>query len=434
MPTHPALTRAPIAEDILVFEHAGPRRRGAGARHRRARDVERLWDVCQIPDYRKISPAAHAELVVTLYGFLLRDGRISDDWFARQIAQADHTDGDIDTLSTRIAHIRTWTFAANRPDWLADPEHWQGVTRAIEDRLSDALHERLAERFVDRRTSVLMRRLRENTMLDTEITKTGEVVVEGHTIGRLDGFRFAPDATARGSDAKALSAAAQKALAGEIEARANKLSHAPDAQFVLTSDATIRWIGEPVAKVVAGDVVLRPRVRILADEQLTGAALEAVQTRLDLWTAHPCRAAARRRCSCSAPPRTSPASPAGIAYQLVEALGVLERSKVADDLKSLDQASRAVLRKHGVRFGAYHVYVPSLLKPAPRSLAAQLWALKHGGPETQGARRSAAARRERTHLVCRPTRTSSARFTAPSATGCAASARCGSISWNGSRI
>src|SRR4029077_11677833 len=219
----------------------------------------------------------------TLYGFLLRDGRISDDWFARQIEQADRTDGDIDTLSTRIAHIRTWTFAANRPDWLSDPDHWQGVTRAVEDRLSDALHERLAERFVDRRTSVLMRRLRDNTMLETEITKTGEVVVEGHAIGRLDGFRFAPEATAESSDAKALSAAAQKALAGEIEARANRLAHAPDSQFVLTSDATIRWIGEPGAKILPGDIVLPPRVRILADEQLTGAALDAVQTRLDLW-------------------------------------------------------------------------------------------------------------------------------------------------------
>src|SRR5262249_31969869 len=150
------------------------------------------------------------------------------------------------------AHIRTWTFAANRPDWLTDPDHWQGVTRAVEDRLSDALHERLAERFVDRRTSVLMRRLRENTMLETEITKTGEVVVEGPAIGRLDGFRFAPAATTGGSDAKALGAAAQKALAGEIEARASKLAHAPDSQFVLSQDGTVRWQGEPVARLTAG--------------------------------------------------------------------------------------------------------------------------------------------------------------------------------------
>jgi ATP-dependent RNA helicase SUPV3L1/SUV3 len=382
LPPHPGLTRAPLAEDILVFEHAArdeeirtlATNRGA---------IERLWDVCQIPDYRKISPAAHAELVATLYGFLLRDGRISDDWFAHQIAQADHVDGDIDTLSTRIAHIRTWTFAANRPDWLGDPDHWQGVARAIEDRLSDALHERLAERFIDRRTSVLMRRLRENTMLDTEITKTGEVVVEGHTIGRLDGFRFAPDSTQGSSDAKALSAAAQKALAGEIEARANKLSHAADSQFVLTADATIRWIGEPVAKILPGDNVLRPRVRILADDHLTGAALEAVQTRLDLWTrTHIERLLGPLFVLGAAEEIVGLAR--GIAFQLVEALGVLERGKVAEDVKSLDQAARAILRKHGVRFGAYHIYVPLQLKPAPRALAAQLWALKHGGPEIKG--------------------------------------------------
>ncbi len=382
VPDLAGLTRAPVAEDILVLEHASRDEEVRGLAKGRAA-IERLWDVCQIPDYRKISPAAHAELVATLYGFLLREGRISDDWFARQIAQADHIDGDIDTLSTRIAHIRTWTFAANRPDWLGDPDHWQEVTRAVEDRLSDALHERLAERFVDRRTSVLMRRLRENTMLDTEITKTGEVVVEGHTIGRLDGFRFAPDATSGGPDAKALSAAALKALAGEIEARATKLAHAPDSQFVLTTDATIRWIGEPVAKILPGDIVLRPRVRVLADEQLTGAALEAVQNRLDLWT----RTYIERLLG---PLFVLGAAEdiiglaRGIAYQIVEALGVLERSKIADDLKSLDQASRAVLRKHGVRFGAYHVYLPLQLKPAPRMLAAQLWIIKHSGPELKG--------------------------------------------------
>jgi len=229
----------------------------------------------------------------------------------------------------------------------------------------------------------LMRRMRENTMLETEITKTGEVVVEGHTLGRLDGFRFAPDPTSGGTDAKALSAAAQKALSGEIETRANKLAHAPDSQFVLTSDATIRWIGEPVAKILAGDTVLRPRVRILADEQLTGAPLEAAQIRLDLWTrTHIERLLAPLFVLGAAEDITGLAR--GIAYQLVEALGVLERSKVADDLKSLDQDLRAVLRRHGVRFGAYHVYVPLLLKPAPRALAAQLWALKHGGPDVKG--------------------------------------------------
>jgi ATP-dependent RNA helicase SUPV3L1/SUV3 len=314
---------------------------------------------------------------------MMREGNISTDWFARQVAQADRTDGDLDTLSTRIAHIRTWTFAANRPDWLADPDHWQGVTRAVEDKLSDALHERLTERFVDRRTSVLMRRLRENTMLETEITKTGDVIVEGHAIGRLEGFRFAPAAAAGVSEAKALSAAAQKALAGEIEARANRIAHAPDSQFLLASDGTIRWIGEAVARLAAGDNVLRPRVRILSDEHLTGAAHESVQTRLDLWTrTHIERLLAPLFVLGAAEDVTGIAR--GIAYQIVEALGVLERQKVGEEVKGLDQPARATLRKHGVRFGAYHLYVPALLKPGPRALAAQLWAVKHGGPDLKG--------------------------------------------------
>ncbi|MDU0960865.1 MAG: helicase-related protein, partial [Bradyrhizobium sp.] len=281
-PAHEALTRAPIAEDLRVLDHAARDAEVRDMAHGAAA-VERLWEACQIPDYRRLSPAAHAELVTTLYGFLMQKGRIPDAWYAAQVDQADRVDGDIDTLSGRIAQIRTWTFVANRPDWLRDPDYWQGITRELENKLSDALHERLTERFVDRRTSVLMRRLRENSVLNTEIGKTGEVIVEGHTIGRLDGFTFAPDAAEAGSEAKALQAAAQKALAGEIEARAEKLSNAPDEHLVLTADGTIRWTGDAVAKLVAADDALHPRLRIIADERLTGAARDKVQARLDLW-------------------------------------------------------------------------------------------------------------------------------------------------------
>jgi ATP-dependent RNA helicase SUPV3L1/SUV3 len=373
-PTHDALTRAPIAEDLRVLDHA--------ARDGEVRDmahgataVERLWDACQIPDYRKIAPAAHAELVTTLFGFLMQRGRIPDAWFGAQVEQADRTDGDIDTLSSRIAQIRTWTFVANRPDWLSDPEHWQGISREVENKLSDALHERLTERFVDRRTSVLMRRLRENTMLDTQIGKTGEVTVEGHVIGRLDGFTFAPDATEAGSDAKALQATAQKALAGEIEARAEKLAAAKDDAFVLTSDGTIRWTGDAVAKLVAADDVLHPRIRIISDERLTGPPREAVQARLELWLkTHVERLLGPLFELSKAEDVTGIAR--GIAFQLIEAAGVLERAKIASEMKDLDQPSRASLRKYGVRFGAYHIYVPALLKPAARALASLLWALK----------------------------------------------------------
>ncbi|MCK1593701.1 helicase-related protein [Bradyrhizobium sp. 164] len=373
-PGHEALTRAPIAEDMRVLDHA--------ARDVDVRDiahgkvaVERLWEACQVPDYRKLSPAAHAELVTTLYGFLMQKGCIPDSWFAAQVDQADRVDGDIDTLSARIAQIRTWTFVANRPDWLKDPERWQGIAREVENKLSDALHERLTERFVDRRTSVLMRRLRENTSLNTEIGKTGEVIVEGHVIGRLDGFTFAPDAAEAGSDAKALQAAAQAVLAGEINARAEKLGNAPDEQFVLTSEGIIRWTGDAVARLSAADDALHPRIRIISDERLTGAPREKVQARLELWLKTHIEKLLGPMFELSKAEDVIGIA-RGIAYQLVEALGVLERPKIASELKDLDQSSRAVLRKYGVRFGAYHIYFPGLLKPAARALAALLWALK----------------------------------------------------------
>jgi len=381
-PGEAGLTKAPAADDEIALDivSADPELRNL-ANGREA--VETLWDACQVPDYRKVSPHIHAELVSTIYRFLMEKRVVPAEWFKRQIAMLDRTDGDIDTLSNRIAQIRTWTFVANRPDWLPHPEHWQGLTRQVEDKLSDALHERLAARFVDRRTSVLLRRLRENTMLEAQVTATGDVMVEGQHVGSLSGFHFIPDANASGPEAKALNAAAQKALVSELEARAARLSLAGDDSIVLANDGLIRWSGEPVARLMPGEKILAPRIRLMADENLTPAAREQVEQRLDLWLkAHLTRHLGALLVLEDAPDLTGMAR--GIAFQLSEALGVLDRAKVANDVKALEQDARAALRKHGVRFGAYHLYMPLLLKPAPRSLASQLWALKHGGLDQKG--------------------------------------------------
>jgi ATP-dependent RNA helicase SUPV3L1/SUV3 len=377
-PTEAGLTRAPTGEDVTALEHAV---RDPDVRNlaNGSNAITRLWDVCQVPDYRKVSPAAHAELVTSLYGFLMRGGKIPDDWFARQVGLGDRTDGDIDTLSARIAHIRTWTFVANRPDWLADPEHWQGVTRGVEDKLSDALHERLTQRFVDRRSSVLMRRLRDKDMLDAEVTDKGDVLVEGQHVGHLQAFRFTADQSAEGEDGRALRAAAQKALAGEFSRRADKLSAAADAEIVLSSDGTLRWLGEPAGKLAAGEHILRPRARILADDTLAGPDRDKAEARLQLWIeAHIKRLLGPLFDLEASEALTGIAR--GLAFQTAEQLGVLDRARVADEVKGLDQEARASLRKLGVRFGAYHIYLPLLLKPAPRGLAAQLWALSQNAP------------------------------------------------------
>jgi len=379
LPNEPGLTRAPLAVDQLVLEIASRDDKVIRATKTKA-DIARLWETCQIPDYRKLSPAAHAELVLSIFNFIVRAGHIPEDWFSQHVSVLDRVDGDLDTLSARIAQVRTWTFIANRTDWLRDPEHWQGVTRRVEDILSDALHERLAQRFVDRRTSVLMRRLRENAMLEAEVTSSGDVMVEGQHVGHLNGFRFTPDPQAGGEAARTLNAAAQKALASEIEGRAARVHEAVDEAFVLANDGLIRWLGEPVAKLIDGTHILEPRARILSDEQLTGADLDKVQKRLDLWIAQHIKKLLGALTELEKGEGLEGIA-RGIAFQVAEALGILERSRVAEEVKGLSQEARAALRKFGVRFGAFHLYLPQLVKPAPRALAAQLWALRHGGVE-----------------------------------------------------
>ncbi|MDX8519119.1 helicase-related protein [Mesorhizobium dulcispinae] len=376
------LTRALPAVDAQALEHLsrdGDIRALATGKER----VALLWEACALPDYRKIAPAQHADLIASIYMDLARHGHVDENYMAEQVRRADTTDGDIDTLSHRIAQIRTWTFVSNRPGWLADQLHWQEKTREIEDRLSDALHERLTKRFVDRRTSVLMRRLRENTMPEAEISPTGTVLVEGHHVGELQGFRFTADQSAGGEDAKAVRTAAQKALSAEFEARAERFAVCANGDLALGSDGILRWIGAPIGTLVAGDEALKPRLVLLADEQLTGPARDKVAARaerfvnfqietllkplVDLKNAEQLNGIAR-----------------GIAFQLVEHFGLINRRDIAEEMKSLDQEGRAALRRLGVRFGAYHVFVPALIKPAPAGLVTLLWALKNDGKDKPG--------------------------------------------------
>ena len=348
-----------------------------------AERVEKLWEACALPDYRRITPAQHAELIATLYSDLVRHGAVNETYMAEQVHRADRTEGDIDTLSARIAQIRTWTYVSNRPGWLADPTHWQEKTREIEDRLSDALHERLTKRFVDRRTSVLMKRLRENAMLEAEISVNGDVFVEGHHVGQLAGFRFSPITVSEGQEAKAVAAAAQKALALEFEARAARLHAAGNGDLALGADGYVRWLGEPVARLAANDHIMRPRVIVLADEQLTGPARDHVAARIERFVNHHISTVLKPLDDISRAEDLQGLAK-GLAFQLVENLGVLFRRDVTEDVKSLDQDARASMRRYGVRFGAYHIFMPALLKPAPAELITLLWALKNDGLDKPG--------------------------------------------------
>ncbi|MCP1200189.1 helicase-related protein [Notoacmeibacter sp. MSK16QG-6] len=370
-PSVDGLTRALPATDAQALAFLAKDEEVRGLAQGRNR-VSLLWDCCALPDYRRIAPAQHADIIGQLFNDLARNGHVDEDYMAGQVRRADRTDGDIDTLSARIAQIRTWTYVSHRMGWLRDPVHWQNETRRIEDRLSDALHERLTKRFVDRRTSVLMRRLRENAMLEAEIGSAGEVTVEGHTIGTLNGFRFSADRTAEGEEAKAIRSAAEKALADEFEKRAEHFSTAPNNDLAIGSDGVLRWVGDPVASLTSGEDVLTPRIVLLADEQLTGPMRDKVQTRAERYLRHLVDVQLKPLLDLKAGEGLDGMAK-GLAYQLFEALGVIDRRKIANEVRGLDQDARAGLRKLGVRFGAYHIFVPALLKPAPAGLLTTLW-------------------------------------------------------------
>lgn len=376
------LTRALPAVDAQALEHLSRDAEIRALASRRDR-VALLWEACALPDYRRIAPAQHADLIAAIYTDLARHGHVDENYMAEQVRRADTTEGDIDTLSHRIAQIRTWTFVSNRPGWLADQAHWQEKTREIEDRLSDALHDRLTKRFVDRRTSVLMRRLRENTMLEAEISPTGTVLVEGHHVGELQGFRFTADQSAGGEDAKAVKAAAQKALGAEFEARAERFSASGNGDIALGSDGVLRWIGAPIATLVAGEDALKPRLVLLADEQLTGPARDKVAARAERFVNFQVESLLKPLVDLKGAEQVSGIA-RGIAFQLVENFGLVNRRDIATEMKSLEQEGRAALRRLGVRFGAYHIFVPALVKPAPAGLITLLWALKNDGKDKPG--------------------------------------------------
>ena len=376
-PREGRLMRARMADDVTALESVCHDREILAFAAAPAA-VGRLWEVCQIPDYRKISPQNHAELVATLYKFLMAPAeRIPEDWFANQVAFADRTDGDIDTLANRIAHIRTWTFVSNRGDWLVDPEHWQGRTRAIEDSLSDALHERLTQRFVDRRTSALMRGLKEKDELYAEIAEDGTVQVERHYVGRLQGFLFYADTQAEGIHGKAARNAAAHVLAKELGMRVRRVLAAKNDAFKLTRQGQVLWREEEIARLEPGDDALKPTVSIVADDHLPAADKEKVRDRLTSWLSELCAERLKPLLEIIGAQDISGLA-RGIAFRLKEDFGVLRRESVSDEIRLLDQPARAQLRKYGVRFGAFNIYFPVLLKPASSELATVLWTLKHG--------------------------------------------------------
>ena len=339
--------------------------------------VKLLWETCGIPDFRGVSFTDHTSLVSKIFNFLHEKGEVSEIWLAQKIANIDKTGGDIDTISKRLAFIRTWTYICQRKGWVQNESYWREETRAVEDRLSDALHGALTQRFIDRRTSLLMRRLKQKESLVAEVDTKGEVTIEGEFVGKLNGFRFQMDKDATAEEGKTLRAASIQALQPEFNLRADRMYNAPDTEFEFTEQGGLMWGEYGVGKLIKGDDILSPRIDVFVDGEAGNEVLTKVQKRLRHFMDRKINSAFEPLLAMRDDELVNGMA-RGLAFRLVESLGVIPRSVVAKDVKELDQDGRGLLRKHGVRFGQYTLFQQLMLKPAPTRLRLVLWSLFEG--------------------------------------------------------
>ena len=387
--------------------------------------VRLLWDVASIPDFRNMMTDNHTTMLTRIYESLAKNGQLERDWVAGQLRHLDRLDGDIDTIMTRIAHIRTWTYITQRSGWTDAPDEWQDLARNIEDRLSDELHNQLTQKFVDKRAAHLSRKLKEQVSLSASVKLDGTVLVEGEEVGRLDGFTFTPDISDSEEKAMIL-AAARKGLPEEIERRVRAVLASADEAFKLQENGAIHWREAPLAKLLKSDNPYAPRIVMADAELVTTDQMARMSARIEAFikdhVAHvlapllalenpvvPAPSQPKTDAAKTEEPKTeeasaeateAPAAPAaeipplsgtakGIAYQLFEAFGTLPTARVGGQLRDLSDTDKPQLARLGIRMGVESIYMAEMLKPASIKLRAVLWSVHNatfpeGGPPPEG--------------------------------------------------
>jgi ATP-dependent RNA helicase SUPV3L1/SUV3 len=382
----PLLRAAPLAIDLAVLKLIAE---DPAIAARRGPSAKRLWATCGLPDFRKVGPMHHARMVRRIFSYVAEGGHIPHEWFAAEVTRLDNVAGDIEALADRLAGVRSWAYIAHRGDWLADPVKWVERTRQVEARLSDALHERLTQRFVDRRTAVLVRDIgaRGADQLPVTVAADGEVSVGPEPIGHLTGFEFRVDPAARLVDKRLLLAAAERRLGDELDRRAKTLLAAPDGDFALIVEANgglaVGWDGHVLARLAPGRSLLEPALRTArALDRLSAPRRAALRARLEAWLDASIMRHLKplKTLAITARDRASSPGVRALTAMLADAGGVMPRRALAQPIALLDKADRHTLHRLRIRLGALDLFVPALLKPEPQRWRAALIAVRTAQP------------------------------------------------------
>ena len=364
-PTHPRLRPMQRADDQAALRELA---RDAND----ALDVTLLWQICQIPDFHGAPDASHVHLLSEIFDYLSgTEKRLPEDWVAAQVKLLDRTQGDVETLLDRIARIRTWTYLSHRPEWLADAAHWQARTRAVEDRLSDALHERLTSQFVDRRAALLNRLPDGETRVEVE--EDGTVTVQGVPAGTLSAWRFRADPDAP----RSLISEANRGLRAIGRAKADALVASEDATFTLSESGKLLWNGESIGRIAKGDSLITPRVEISPGELLDQRQRERVRRRGSEWLVRHIGGTLSRLLTGREGRAVGAAR--GLLFALRENLGSAPRKHLSQQIAMLKDSDRRELRRLNGRIGRFSIYAPAALSPEAVRLRGILWRAAHPG-------------------------------------------------------
>ncbi len=332
-----------------------------------------LWECCQIPDFVKKTYGNHYEVIESVFKFLnSKKGKITDDFMRLQLMKLDKLEGNVDSLSNRIANVRTWSYVSNKNNWIENQNYWIEKTKLLEDKLSDRLHEELTKTFIDKRASVLARGLKQEMEFDTKILENNEVMIDDQFIGKINGLKLELDLKkgALETDIKSLKKAARQTVGPELEKRIQIIISTGIIE--LKDDFKIYWNKSPIARIIAGRDYLNPNIELIVDDILEQNQKQRLTIFIEKWIKNKINTVLKSLVDLKNIKENNTSIKA-LAFQLYENNGVLKRDQVSEYLKKLEQTERKILRDLGVKFGRYHIFLHRLIKPEAVSLRTLLW-------------------------------------------------------------
>ncbi len=340
-----------------------------------SKNLELLWECCQIPDFEKKAYGQHINIIDTVFKFLAtRKKKIPNDYMKEQLKGLEREHGNIDVLANRISNVRTWSYVANKKNWVENTDYWIQQTKSIEDKLSDKLHEELTRSFIDKKMSILSRGLKQDVILNTEIDENDKIIIDGQYIGELKGLRFNIELTAKtlDNDIKSIKKAARKGITQELNKRVNTIVN--EKKVSLDENNKIYWNGSIIAKLRKGFDYLSPEIEIISDDALENDSKTKLESFLKIWFTNYINEVLGDLINLSSK-KVEDQYLRALTFQLYENNGVIKRIQIDNIVKLISTDQRKKLWGMGIKIGRYHVYLPKMLKPKAVSFRVGLWKL-----------------------------------------------------------